>query len=254
MKKARVEHKKHFGNGVYELYDEEERFRRLKEQIPLLRKNISENDLLILEDNNWIQSDRPDWINETLNACIEDSTVEDANHFIDRHFARRGKKMKEEFSSLDKASQTKILKEQANEEAEGYNDKFDPFVIHFPSGDTIKEANNNRSIENWKKSIKHALDKHKKMLEEDLHEYKAIFLYDVTPPYAIEYRVMSEGSIMYNPMNDKSFIDLFRNYPAKIIWFMNTQKKIVIFDSKDLEGVVGEEVNYQLVHPFDVIF
>ena len=82
------EHRKDIVLGVYNTYDEETRFEHLRDFVQNHKRVPLEFKRLIL-DNSWQHSDRPDWKNDHLNVAIEDTTVEDTNHYLDKHFSKR---------------------------------------------------------------------------------------------------------------------------------------------------------------------
>ena len=78
------EHRKDYVVGVYQVFDESKRFKDLQD---FLKRNSSPStDMVrkIILDSNWSHADRPDWINLALSAGIEDTTVDDTNHYIQR--------------------------------------------------------------------------------------------------------------------------------------------------------------------------
>lgn len=251
VNKKREEHSKDFFRSIYYCYTEEIRFKQLKDFVNSNNNRFPSSFISLINDSNWEQSDRPDWVNAKLNVGIEDTVVEDTEHFLNKYLSQRSSQMKKSFKALSEDERLSILNKSKVENAEkiAKSGKLVSLTYHISSSKTVLEVYNHRSLYNWKNSIQNALEKHRVMLQKCTYLQKFIFIYDLTPSYLIESAVSRKGYIWFDPTKDKTIINLFNNYPANIIWYLKNQDIVILFDSKGLQKHNAYEINYDLVHP-----
>ena len=228
------EHRKDYVVGVYQVFDESKRFKDLQD---FLKRNSSPStDMVrkIILDSNWSHADRPDWINLALSAGIEDTTVDDTNHYLDIHFSKRKYEHKAYVKGLSKNKRIKYLKDHGASYKMLKSNKFNEFTFHIPSYETVLKMNDNRSVFTWLKALKNVLDKHRKMLENLDYKEKYIYIYDVTPPYIFKNSASKINMTAFDPCYNKQFVEIYRDYPAKIIWYLKNQGVCTFYDPKEI--------------------
>ena len=229
------EHRKDIVLGVYNTYDEETRFEHLRDFVQNHKRVPLEFKRLIL-DNSWQHSDRPDWKNDHLNVAIEDTTVEDTNHYLDKHFSKRTYTRINKFKNMTRGQRIQYLKSIRRPVDKNVVDtgRLEEITTHIPSNETVLRMNKGRSVNKWLSAIKKALNKHRQMLSESPYKEKYIYLYDVTPPYMVKNHALVELDEYFDPTSNETFIHLFDGYPAKIIWYLPTQATLVIIDPNEI--------------------
>lgn len=225
------EHRKDFVVGAYQLYDKEERFQQLQEFIKDNSKRINDKWKNIILDTNWKHSDRPDWCNTQVDAGIEDTTVEDTNHFMDIHFSKRKYKHKRYLKRMTPKERKKYFLSKGVKENEVNNNE--EIAMHIPSTETVHKMNEVRSVYKWMAAIDRALKKHKNLMQNLSYSNKFIYLYDVTPPYIFRNSALKDYGTVFNPEYNKKFMKLFQKYPAKIIWYLKNQDKLLVINNID---------------------
>lgn len=251
MNTPRTEHRRSMSFTVYEVGDEDTRFEKLIKALSQSRSLPNLEFIKLLAQPGWKHGDRPDWINEQESAAIEDVVVEDARHFLDKHLATRRTKMEHDLKKVSKKKRQQLLKDQGLRNT----DNFPPvFAFHIPSEKTAKENNAQRSISNWQESLKTGLEKHRKLMNDLPYQHKALYIYDVTPPYLVKNYAIQKGFEIFDPTQDKGFVTLFYEYPATIIWYMCTQKKIAILAPEFLRQLKPVETDYGIVEPAKVLY
>lgn len=106
-------------------------------------------------------------------------------------------------------------------------------AMHIPSTETVHKMNETRSVDKWISAIDRALKKHKDLMQNLKYANKFIYLYDVTPPYIFRNSALIDYGTIFNPEYNKKFMKLFQKYPAKIIWYLKNQDKILIINNTD---------------------
>lgn len=248
---ARADHDKSVVFGAYCQFDERVRFDLLIKEAKKNKNQTNARLMDLIANDTWGHHDRPDWVNQNGTVGIEDATVEDTNHYLDRHFGKRRKMMKRAFGQMSTSERSEILVPNDTDLAKKKvkSGKIDPFALHYSSNDTVNEMNSKRSIHNWKSAVKVALDKHHKLMDGLAYQQKVLFLYDVTAPYTIERAISRNSYEKFCPLKDAGFQKLFQGYPATIIWWLVNQMKIDTFNPKDLDLIEAETVDYKFVNP-----
>ncbi|MBN6048414.1 hypothetical protein [Lactobacillus helveticus] len=255
----KVDHKRDYVIGAYNLYDECERFNQLINEVRRNKRKIPVNWTNILLDSNWIHSDRPDWVNNNFKSIIEDTTVEDNGHYLDIHFSKRSYKRQHNFKRLSVEQRKKYFHSKGinDDKAIKNGNLNNSFIVHVPSDETVKELNKHRSILKWRHSIKMTLNKHKNMIENVECNNKFIFLYDVTPPYYCINNVLQDRHEEFRPYRSKKIMSLFIDYPAIIIWYLKNQDILTIFDPKTFpDSLINswEDIPLEVIKPAEPFY